>query len=207
MSRFHDPHGALSPATLSLVGLAIATVAVVAFAVGPGRASAAPASIPPAPSSTPVLATPTPIPTAVVTPKPPASNPPASNPPDGDETPISIDLDTFDRHTVSIDIVDRTGSIIRAVSGRPGDNPSADGLAVKNLDARTLQLTWVDFPIDNHLTLFVNEVGGHLRFLLIQPGPTGVTDAVGMDRQLILTFNHAVDASTVETMIQEGLDT
>jgi hypothetical protein len=29
----------------------------------------------------------------------------------------------------------------------------------------------------------------------------------GMDRQLILTFDHAVDASTVETMIQEGLDT
>jgi len=30
---------------------------------------------------------------------------------------------------------------------------------------------------------------------------------VGMDRQLILTFDHAVDASTVKTMIQEGLDT
>ena len=93
------------------------------------------------------------------------------------------------------------------MSGRPGDNPSANGLVVKNLDARTLQLTWVDFPIDNQLMLFVNEVGGHLRFQLIQPAPTGVTDAVGMDRQLILTFDHAVDASTVRTMIQEGLDT
>jgi hypothetical protein len=207
MSRFHHPAGALRPATLSLARIAIAIAAVVAFAVGPGRAAAAPASIPRAPSTAHARATPTPNPTAVATPKPPASNPPASSPPGGDDTPIAVDLDTFDRHEVSIDIVDRTGSIIRAVSGRPGDNPSADGLVVKNLDARTLELTWVDFPIDNQLTLFVNEVGGHLRFQLIQPAPTSPTDAVGMDRQLILTFDHAVDASTVKTMIQEGLDT
>jgi hypothetical protein len=207
MSRFQDPAGALRPGTLSLAGLAIATVALVIVAVGPGRAAAAPASIPPAPSSSPALATPTPIPTAVVTAKPPASSPPVSNPPNGDERPIAVDLDTFDGHDVSIEIVDRTGSIIEAASGRPGDNPSADGLVVKNLDARTLQLTWVDFPIDNQLTLFVDEVGGHLRFQLIQPAPTKPTDAVGMDRQLILTFDHAVDASTVQTMIQEGLDT
>ena len=207
MSRFQDPAGALRPATLSLAGLAIATVAVVAFAVGPGRAAAASASVPPAPSPTPALATPTPIPTPVVAPKPPASSQPASSPPDGEKTPIAVDLDTFDGHDVSIEIVDRTGSIIEAASGRPGDNPSADGLVVKNIDPRTLQLTWVDFPIDNQLTLFVNEVSGHLRFQLIQPAPTSPTDAVGMDRQLILTFDHAVDASTVTTMIQEGLDT
>ena len=204
MSRFIDPARALRPATSSLAGLAIATVAVVALAVGPGRAADATASIPPVPSSSPAVATPNPTadPTPVVTPKPPASNAP-----DGDETPIAVDLDTFDRHKVSIEIVDRTDSITTAKTGRPGDNPSADGLVVKNLDARTLQLTWVDFPIDNQLTLFVNQVGGHLRFQLIQPAPTKPTDAVGMDRQLILTFDHPVDASTVEAIIQKGLDT
>jgi hypothetical protein len=216
MSLFHDPSGALRPATLSLAGLAIATVAVVAIAVGPGRPAAAPAPIPPAasPSVAPTPADPTAVPTPVVTPKPPrptpvvTPKPPVSNPSDDPEdNPISVDLETFDGHDVSIDIVDRTGSIVRAVTGHPGDNPSADGLAVTNVDAKTLKLTWVDFPIDNQLTLFVNQVDGRLRLLLVQPPPTGTTDAVGMDRQLVLTFDHAVDASTVQTFIQEGMDT
>jgi len=213
MSLFHDPSGALRPATLSLAGLAIATVAVVALAVGPGRPAAAPPSIPPAPSSSaPPAPDPTPVPTPVVTPKPPAPvvtpKPPVSNPSDEPEDkPIAVDLDTFDGHKVSIDIIDRTGSIVSAVTGKPGDNPSADGLAVKNVNDRTLRLTWVDFPIDNQLTLFVDEVDGRLWLLLIQPPPTGTTDAVGMDRELVLTFDHAVDASTVKTFIQEGMDT
>jgi hypothetical protein len=219
MSLFHDPSGALRPATLSLAGLAIATVAVVAIAVGPGRPATAPAPVPPAasPSVAPTPGDPTAVPTPVVTPKPPVvtpkppvatPKPPVSNPSDDPEDkPISVDLDTFDGHDVSIDIVDRTGSIVKAVTGQPGDNPSADGLAVTNVDAKTLKLTWVDFPIDNELTLFVDEVDGRLWLLLIQPPPTGTTDAVGMDRQLVLTFDRAVDASTVKTFIQEGMDT
>lgn len=204
MSRFHDPAGAFRPATLSLAGLAIASVAVVAFAAGPGRAADASASVPPAPTSSaaPPAADPTAVPTPVVTPKPPVSKPPT-----GGESPLTIVLDTFDGHTVTVEIKDETGSIVKAVSGKPGDNPSADGLAVKNLDGRTLELTWVDFPIDNELTLFVDEVDGRLQLLLIQPPPSGVTDAVGMDRQLILTFDHDVDAATVRGIIQEGQDT
>ena len=50
---------------------------------------------------------------------------------------------------MTVEIKDRTGSIVKAISGKPGDSPSADGLAIRNLDGRTLQLTWVDFPIDN----------------------------------------------------------
>lgn len=223
MSLFHDPSGALRPAALSLAGVAIATVAVVAIAVGPGRPATAPAPIPPAasPSVAPTPADPTPVPTPVVTPKPPVPTPvvtpkpPVATPKppvpnqteDPEDHPISVDLDTFDGHDVSIDIVDRTGSIVRAVTGHPGDNPSADGLAVANVDAKTLKLTWVDFPIDNQLTLFVDEVDGRLWLLLIQPPPTGTTDAVGMDRQLILSFDRTVDAATVKTFIQEGMDT
>ena len=223
MSRFTEPSGTLRPATLVLAGLALATVAVVAIAAGPARQAAAPASIPPAPSASPSAPAPEPtaVPTPVVTPKPPAPvvtpkppapvatpTPPASDPSeDPEDNPVKVQLDTFDKHDVSVGIVDRTGSIVRAVTGKPGDNPSADGLAVTNVDDRTLRLTWVDFPIDNELTLFVDEVDGRLWFLLIQPPPTGTTDAVGMDRQLILTFDHAVDASTVKTFIQEGMDT
>jgi hypothetical protein len=223
MSRSTAPSGTLRPAALVLAGLALATVAVVAIAAGPARPAGAPASIPPTPSASPSAPAPDPtaVPTPVVTPKPPAPvgtpkppapvstpKPPVSEPSaDPEEHPIKVRLDTFDGHRVSVDIVDRTGSIVRAVTGKPGDNPSADGLAVTNIDDRTLRLTWVDFPIDNQLTLFVDEVDGRLWFLLIQPPPTGTTDAVGMDRQLVLTFDHAVDAATVKTFIQEGMDT
>jgi hypothetical protein len=223
MSRFHDPAGALRPATLSIAGVAIAVVAVVAISLNPGRAAADPGasasaapSVPaasaaapsapdptsvPAPDPTPVS---TPVSTPVVSPEPTA--PPADDP-GSDAMPIAVELDTFDGHAVSIDVVDRTGTVVAAVSGRPGDNPSADGLAVVNVDDHTLQLTWVDFPIDNRLALFVDDAGGHLRLLLIQPGPTVVTDAIGFDRQLVLTFDRPVDASTVEGIIQEGMDT
>jgi hypothetical protein len=220
MSRFHDSAGALRPATPFLAGVAVAAIAVAVMAASPSLSAAPAASSAPTPTPTAAVSAapdPTPVPTAVATPvatpvtTPRPDSTPASSPsPDEgglDAMPIAVELDTFDGHRVSIDIVDRTGSIVSAVSGRLGDNPSADGLAVTNVDARTLQLTWVDFPIDNRLALFVDDVDGHLRLLLIQPGPTVVTDAIGFDRQLVLTFDHAVNASTVETIIQEGMDT
>jgi hypothetical protein len=83
----------------------------------------------------------------------------------------------------------------------------AGDIAVANVDARTLRLTWVDFPIDNRLALFVDQVDGHLRLVLVQPAPTGPTDAIGFDRELILSLDRPVDASTVETILQDGLDT
>jgi hypothetical protein len=126
-----------------------------------------------------------------------------------DAIPLAVDLDTFDGHAVSIDVVDRTGSISAAVSGRPGDGASveADTVEVTNVDARTLRLRWIDYPIANRLALFVDEDAGHLRLLLIQPEPIGTTDAIGFDRELLLTFDRAIDASTVEAFLQDGLDT
>jgi hypothetical protein len=123
--------------------------------------------------------------------------------------PIAVDLQTNDGHAVSVDVVDGTGTIVAAVSGRPADGASVEGdsLRVSNLDKRTLQLTWIDFPIDNHLALFVDEAEGRIRMALVQPPPAGATDSIGFDRELILTFDHPVDAATVEAILQEGLDT
>jgi len=224
MSRFSD--GALRPATLSIAGLALATAVVVAIAALPGRASAQPepstppasgapagepSNPPPSPSATPV-ATPAPVATPVATPVPSAAPAgPSTAPEDGgsDAIPLAVDLETFDGHPVSMDVVDRTGAVSGAASGHPGDGASveADSVAVSNVDGRTLRLTWIDYPIANRDALFVDEVGGHLRLLLIQPEHDGPTDAIGFDRELILTFDRPVDASTVETMIQGGLDT
>jgi hypothetical protein len=219
MSRFSDPIGALRPATLSIVGLAIAAAAVVAVAANAGPAGAAPtasASASPTALASAVPPRPVTVPTPTSTPAPVISTPvptphPSHDPADGghDAIPINLDLDTFDGHAVSLDIVDRTGSITSATSGRPGDGASVEAYTVEvvNVDDRTIRLTWIDYPIDNRLALFVDEVDGRLQLLLVQPEPRGDTDSIGFDRQVDLTFDHAVDASTVRAILQDGLDT
>ena len=77
----------------------------------------------------------------------------------------------------------------------------------ENIDATTLKLTWVDFPIDNALALYIDEHEGGIRFLLVQPEPSGPTDAMGFDRELILSFSEPISAEDVETLLVEGLDT
>jgi hypothetical protein len=121
--------------------------------------------------------------------------------------PVKVDLVTTDGHAVHVDIVDQTGLLEAAVSGNPGEGASAEGLVVENVDARTLHLTWVDFPIDNADALSIEWFDGRLRLLLVQPEPRGVTDSVAFDRELVLTFSKPVSAADVETRIATGLDT
>lgn len=219
MYRFSDPTGALRPATLSIVGLAIAAAAVVVVAANPGQAGAAPgasASVSPTALASAVPPRPVTVPTPASTPRPVISTPvptpdPSLDPAGGghDAMPINLDLDTSDGHAVSLDIVDRTGSITSATSGRPGDGASVEAYTIKvvNLDDRTIRLTWIDYPIDNRLALFVDEFDGLLQLLLVQPEPRGDSDSIGFDRQMDLTFDRAVDASTVRAILQDGLDT
>lgn len=123
--------------------------------------------------------------------------------------PITVGLANTTGAAVHVDVVDRTGLLVDAASGTPGDGASVEGytLAAANLDAKTLKLTWIDFPIDNGLTLYVDRIDGHLRLLLIQPEPGGTTDAIGFDRELVLTFSRPVSAASIETFLQGGLDT
>jgi hypothetical protein len=207
MSRSSDPRRAPRPAALFLAGFAVAAVAVVAAAAGPlaspavAPGTAQPSAAPSAPPATPPPATRPPATPVPVTPTAEPSDPGT------DAMPITIELETVDRSDVSVDIVDRTGSLVAAATGHPAEGMSAEGLAVVNLGANRLRLTWVDFGIDNRLALFVDEVDGHLRLAMIQPPPTAPTDAMGFDRVLDLTFDRAVDASDVEAILQDGLDT
>ena len=75
-------------------------------------------------------------------------------------------------------------------SGQPDEGMSVEPGTIKvaSVDATTLRLTWVDYPIDNDLTLYVYREDGGFRLVLIQPEPTGPTDAMGSDRELLLTF-------------------
>src|SRR6476660_1384925 len=163
MSRFSDPTGAVRPATLSIVGLAIAAAAVVAVAANPGRAGAAPGAhasasptapagvVSPRPTSvpaptatpTPVVSTPVPTPDASPVPSPVPAADPSVEPADSGQDALPINLD--------LDVVDRTGSIASVTSGRPGDGASVDAYTVEvvNVDDRTIRLTWIDYPIDN----------------------------------------------------------
>jgi hypothetical protein len=212
-----DTAGSIRPAVaFAFAGLAIVAVATTAVAVGgrngatpsssdgppstPAASASAPASI--GPSTRPVV---TPAPTTRPTTEPTAS--PTHANAEADAMPIKVDLRTTDGHAVYVDVADQTGLLESAVSGTPGDGASAEGLAVENVDARTLHLTWVDFPIDNADALYIEWFDGHLRLLLVQPEPRGDTDAIGFDRELILTFSEPISAADVEAHLTTGLDT
>ena len=192
----------------AVVGVAI--LAAVAFGGGSRPESG--------PSASPVVtpgptAEPTPIPTPVPTPFPTAVPTPIPSPAptDGgsDSMPLTVNLDNATGADVYVDIVDHSGLLIGAVSGKPGEGVSVDSytLKVENVDATTLKLTWSDYPIDNALALYIDVVDGGYRFLLVQPAPTGPTDAIAFDRELVLSFSEPISASQVESFLQEGLDT
>lgn len=185
-----------------LVSIAAGTIlaAVVAFTAFGGGGTDGPV-VPPVVSPSPSAPS-TPVPAPDKTPAP------TPDPDDGsDAMPIKVELRNATGADVYVDIVDSTGLLIDARSGTPGDGMSVEGLVAENVDATTLKLTWTDFPIDNALALYVDEHEGGMRLLLVQPGPTGTTDAMGFDRELILSFSEPVSAEGVETVLVEGLDT
>jgi hypothetical protein len=156
------------------------------------------------PSRPPTL--PTPASPAPATPAPAPSQ--GAEDPGTDLMPIRVELESTSGQDVYVDIVDRSGAIRSAVSGRPSEGASVEAysVVVENLDPRTLRLTWTDFPIDNALALYIDPTATGMRFLLVQPAPTGPADAMGEDRVLDLTFDQDVSAADIEAFLQEGLD-
>ena len=157
----------------------------------------------------PPIANPSPTPPASSVPAPDETPAPTPVPEDGgsDAMPIKVDLENATGAEVHVDVADTTGLLAEARSGTPGDGMSVETLVAENIDAKTLKLTWVDFPIDNALALYIDEHEGGIRFLLVQPEPTGPTDAMGFDRELVLNFSEPISADQVETLLVEGLDT
>ncbi len=122
--------------------------------------------------------------------------------------PTRVDLDVIGGDRVHVDVVDRSGRLTSARSGpvKDGASVATYTLKVENVDPRTLRLTWVDSPIDNALALYIDRTASGYRFVLVQPEPTGPTDSIVVDRVLVLEFREAIDASTVEAFLQDGLD-
>ena len=193
---------------LASIAAGVGLAAIVALTVfgGAGRGNDGAVAVPPA-SPSPSLPAETPAETPVATPPPAAT--PAPDDDGSDAMPITVDLANATGADVHVDIADHTGLLLDARSGTPGEGMSVDSytLRVENLDQRTLKVTWVDFPIDNALGLSIDESERGVRLVLVQPEPTGPTDAMGFDRELILSFSEPISADDVEGFLQDGLDT
>lgn len=89
--------------------------------------------------------------------------------------------------------------MIAARSGLAGDGMSVlwHDVAVENVDADTLKITWVGLPVDEVVGLSIARVGGGLRLSFTEALPYPDTDAVGGDRVLIVDFDGQVSAGAV----------
>ena len=179
-------------AVLSVAALAVAVG--VAFAVAGGRAaSPGPSDAPATPVVTPAPATPAPV----ITPAPSA---PATPAPSVGVDGIEIPLDDANGKDVTLGIADPAGYLEGAVSGDAGDGMSVrwGNAIVRNLDERTIEVTWVSYKQEQFITLVVRAADGDgilLRFG--QDAPVPNSDAMGADRVVVLTFGHPVSAEHV----------
>jgi hypothetical protein len=183
---------------LPVAAIVLAVVALSAFVGGTvaGRRGDPTPPLPSVPASPTPSAQPSPTPTPE----------PTDGPSDGK---VEVDLENLLGDDVSVVIEDRTGMLVEATSGRPGDGMSTRwfDMKVENLDDQTLRVTWVGLPGDAEVGLSISRVDGELRLRMVQPGPPAQSDALGYDRELVLEFDAPVDADDVLTSIQEGLDT
>jgi hypothetical protein len=175
--------------------LLVTTISAACTSASAGAGSQPPSTTPPV--STPVPSVPAPSQSPVTTPKPTAAP--------TDEAPTRIVLESRANDHVTIDLLDKSGRIVRAESGHPAEGASVPTgqLKAENIDARTLRLTWTDLPGDNELSLYVNETASVM--LVIQPDHDG--DAMAFDRVLIVEFDRPVSADDFLLGVQEGLDT
>ena len=150
-------------------------------------------------------ATATPAPTAVptgarVVPPPPASPPtPSSTPRPGGVGAAPIDLAVALGPDVSVVVTDRSGGLVGAESGKAGDGMSVrwGDAIVKNLDPKTIQVTWAGFPRDETIGLVIEDHGNGVLLRFGQDAPYPNTDAMGADRVMVFTFAEQVSADDV----------
>lgn len=84
-------------------------------------------------------------------------------------------------------------------SGRPGSGMPVfwHDIAVHNLDARTISVTWVGLALDDKVHVDIAFERGRYLIDIVQTGPVPNSDASGSDRELILRFTQPVVADEV----------
>ena len=173
---------------------ALTVAAAIAFAACSGGAAASPQPSTPA----------TPVPTVAPSPAPvdpsPAPADPTPAPSQGAAGQFEFDLDVADAHDVSVLVIDDSDRIVGAASGQAGDGMSVrwSDIEIKNLDADSLQITFVGYPQDEVIDLgFDVAAGDGFNLTIAQQLPLPNTDALGADRVVVLDFEGAVDANDV----------
>lgn len=179
---------------VAIAGSALALVAIVAIAAAV-LASRPVGGGAPAPTARPSA----PIPSAPA--KPSAT--PSASPSTVPGAPASVDLDSPSGHEVSILIHGETGDIEGAVSGKPRDGMSVGWhkSIVRNLDAKTIELTWVGLPGDEVADLDISKANSGYAFTIVQMNPYPYTDAMGEDRVLVLSFDGPASADDISVEI------
>jgi hypothetical protein len=164
-------------------------ILVVAFAGGAfvgGVFNRAPVVVPP-PIVSPSPAAPSPTPT-------PAASPTAISSPS--IAAIHVDLIEHQGQDASIDITDRSGDLVSAVSGDPGDGGSVEDGKVQVVadatDPKTLVATWTGMPCDTTHTL---DIAPDHTLTITRPSCGG--DALPVDHALRLTFAAPIDPASV----------
>lgn len=192
-----------------IVAVALSVVAVIGIVAAvlvsrPAPAAPAPSASPSAPASPSASADPGRGPSA--SPTVPASASPvptASASPAPSTGPLAIKLDNATNHDVSMKIQNPDAILTDARSGRPGDGMSVrwhDALVV-NTDAETLRVTWVGLPQDETVDLVVERDGDGVKLTIVQSGPMPMSDAMGEDRVVVLTFGAPVRSEDVTVEI------
>jgi glucose/arabinose dehydrogenase len=172
---------------------ALALAAVVAACSG---SAAAPSPASPAPSQAPTQV-PTQVP--VVTPAPTASPAPSEAPSGAPQAQAPVKLDVFLDHDVSVVVTDRGTGLVTARSGQAADGMSVRwGTAnVRNLDPKTIEVTWAGYPRDETVGLVILPDGDGVKLRFGQAAPYPNTDAMGADRVMVFTFADAIAAADV----------
>jgi hypothetical protein len=179
-------------ALLALVALGAAFVGGV-FKPAPVVAPPPIASPSSVPSPTPVSPTSTPTGPAI-----PARSPSPSF------AVIHVDLVEHSGQDASIDVTDRSGSLVGAVSGTPGDGGSvADGkiqVAADPTDPNALVITWTGTTCD---TTHALDIAPDRTLTITRPACGG--DAIPADHMLRLLFGAPIDPATVTgTVVTTG---
>jgi hypothetical protein len=189
----------LTPARAA-VAASIAILVLVIVAAGFGRpADAASPSSTPAPTA-PASPSPSPTPSPTLSPSP-SPSPEPSDPSDEGPIPgdLTVDLQAPAGHQVTATVRDDSGDIGGVRSGVPGDGMSVrwHDIVVKNVDPRTISVTWVGITIDENVFVGVSADGDGYLVDIVQSGPYPNTDTLGSDRVLLLTFDQPVRAADV----------
>jgi hypothetical protein len=118
--------------------------------------------------------------------------------------PVTMHVDLVEQvgADATVDIVDHSSTLTGASSVDPGDGASVPDGAIEtaslSADPNTIVLTWSGMPCDTVHGLTIGSDGVSMR--LERQRCEG--DAIGVDHVLLLTFDHAVDVTTVNPVLR-----